>query len=133
MKGSSSVIVSCAITGSIHTPTMSPYLPVNAEQIAAQSIDAAKAGAAIIHLHARKEEDGRPSQSPEDYMRFLPRISAECDAVLNITTGGGFVATADLKRKGGRSEANYAARIANCSARDGFGLKAYLACRLRIM
>ena len=89
MKSSSSVIVSCAITGSIHTPTMSPYLPVNAEQIAAQSIDAAKSGAAIIHLHARKEEDGRPSQLPEDYMRFLPRISAECDAVLNITTGGG--------------------------------------------
>jgi len=89
MKKSSKVIVSCAITGSIHTPAMSPYLPVTAEQIARQSIDAARAGAAVIHLHARKDEDGRPSQSPEDYVRFLPVIASECDAVLNITTGGG--------------------------------------------
>lgn len=97
MKKSSKVIVSCAITGSIHTPTMSPYLPVNAAQIAQQSIDAAKAGAAIIHLHARKEDDGRPSQTPEDYMRFLPRIAAECDAVLNITTGGGLGMSLDQR------------------------------------
>lgn len=97
MKKSSKVIVSCAITGSIHTPTMSSYLPVNAASIAQQSIDAAKAGAAIIHLHARKEEDGRPSQTPEDYMRFLPRIASECDAVLNITTGGGLGMSLDQR------------------------------------
>lgn len=88
MKKSSKVIVSCAITGSIHTPAVSPYLPDTAEQIARQSIDAAR-GAAVIHLHARKDEDGRPSQSPEDYVRFLPVTASECDAVLNITTGGG--------------------------------------------
>lgn len=89
MKSTRKVIVSCAITGSIHTPTMSPYLPVRAADIAQQAIDAAKAGAAILHLHARKEDSGAPSQSPEDYARFLPRIKEECDAVVNITTGGG--------------------------------------------
>lgn len=89
MKPSRKVIVSCAITGSIHTPTMSPYLPVRAADIAQQAVDAAKAGAAILHLHARREDSGAPSQSPEDYARFLPQIKADCDAVVNITTGGG--------------------------------------------
>ncbi|MCV2448349.1 3-keto-5-aminohexanoate cleavage protein [Paracoccus sp. DMF] len=81
--------MSCAITGSIHTPTMSPYLPVSAETIGTQAIDAARAGAAILHLHARVEGTGAPSQKPEDYARFLPRIRDNCDAVVNITTGGG--------------------------------------------
>lgn len=81
--------MSCAITGSIHTPTMSPYLPVSAETIGTQAIGAARAGAAILHLHARVEGTGAPSQKPEDYARFLPRIRDNCDAVVNITTGGG--------------------------------------------
>jgi uncharacterized protein (DUF849 family) len=83
------VIISCAITGSIHTPTMSPYLPLTPNQIAEQSIEAAEAGAAILHLHARDPRDGRPTADPEVFMEFLPRIAASCDAVINITTGGG--------------------------------------------
>lgn len=89
MGKSEKVIVSCAITGSIHTPTMSPHLPVTAAEIARQAVDAAKAGAAVLHLHARVEETGAPSQKPADYARFLPQIKAGCDAVVNITTGGG--------------------------------------------
>lgn len=89
MRESKKVIVSCAITGSIHTPTMSPYLPITPDQIASEAIAAAKAGAAILHLHARVPETGQPSQSPEHYAQFLPRIKEECDAVVNITTGGG--------------------------------------------
>jgi len=83
------VIITCAITGSIHTPTMSPYLPITPEQIAAESIAAAKAGAAIIHLHARDPKDGRPTPDPKVFMQFLPVIKQGCDAVINITTGGG--------------------------------------------
>lgn len=83
------VIISCAITGSIHTPTMSEALPVNSAQIAEQAIGAAEAGAAILHLHARNEEDGSPTQDPAMFRRFLPRIKESCDAVVNITTGGG--------------------------------------------
>lgn len=97
MKQSRKVIVSCAVTGSIHTPTMSPHLPVTADQIATQAIEAAKAGATILHLHARKDEDGRPSQDPEDYLRFLPRIAESCDAILNVTTGGGLGMTLDQR------------------------------------
>ncbi len=82
------VIITCAVTGSIHTPSMSPYLPVRADEIARQAIEAAAAGAAIIHLHARDPEDGRPSARPEHFRAFLPQISAACDAVLNISTGG---------------------------------------------
>lgn len=89
MRKSNKVIVSCAITGSIHTPTMSPYLPITPEQIGAEAVAAAKAGAAILHLHARVPETGQPSQSPEHYAQFLPRVKDECDAVVNITTGGG--------------------------------------------
>lgn len=89
MRKSNKVIVSCAVTGSIHTPTMTPHLPITAEQIAAEGIAAAQAGAAILHLHARKQDTGAPSQAPEDYARFLPVIKASCDAVINITTGGG--------------------------------------------
>ncbi|HXT06974.1 MAG TPA: 3-keto-5-aminohexanoate cleavage protein [Roseiarcus sp.] len=82
------VIITCAITGAIHTPSMSPYLPVTAEEIAKAAIEAAKAGAAIVHLHARDEQTGRPDQSPEAFARFLPRIKQSTNAVINLTTGG---------------------------------------------
>ena len=82
------VIITCAVTGSIHTPTMSPYLPITPEEITRQSIDAAEAGAAILHLHARNPETGQPTADPDVFMQFLPRIKTECDAVINITTGG---------------------------------------------
>jgi uncharacterized protein (DUF849 family) len=85
---SNKVIISCAITGSIHTPTMSEALPVTPEDIATQSIAAAEAGAAILHLHARNPKDGRPTPDPAVYMQFLPRIKQSTDAVVNITTGG---------------------------------------------
>jgi uncharacterized protein (DUF849 family) len=83
------VIITCAVTGSIHTPTMSPHLPITPEQIADDAVRAAEAGAAILHLHARDPKDGRPTPDPEVFMAFLPRIKAATDAVLNITTGGG--------------------------------------------
>jgi len=85
----SKVIITCAVTGSIHTPTMSPHLPITPDEIAEQSIAAAEAGASIIHLHARDPRDGRPTPDPEVFMQFLPRIKQSCDAVVNITTGGG--------------------------------------------
>jgi 3,5-dioxohexanoate:acetyl-CoA acetone transferase len=85
----SKVIITCAVTGSIHTPTMSPYLPLTPDEIAQQSIEAAEAGAAIIHLHARDPKDGKPTPDPNVFMQFLPRIKQSCDAVINITTGGG--------------------------------------------
>lgn len=91
----SKIIVTCAITGSIHTPSMSPHLPVTADQIADQAIGAARAGAAILHLHARDPATGRPSAALEHYMGFLPRIRAGCDAVVNLTTGGSAVMTLD--------------------------------------
>ena len=87
----SRIIISCAITGSIHTPSMSPYLPVTAEEIARQSIEAADAGAAILHLHARDPETGRPSAAPAHFMGFLPAIRAGTDAVVNLSTGGSAV------------------------------------------
>jgi len=82
------VIVTCAVTGAIHTPSMSPHLPVTPEQIAESAIGAARAGAAIVHLHARDPRDGRPTQDPDLFRQFLPTIAAACDAVVNITTGG---------------------------------------------
>ena len=82
------VIISCAITGAIHTPSMSPHLPVTPEETAESSIAAAKAGAAIIHLHARDPVTGKPDQRPEAFTPFLGRIKRECDAVVNLTTGG---------------------------------------------
>jgi uncharacterized protein (DUF849 family) len=82
------VIITCAVTGSIHTPTMSPHLPITPAQIAAEGIAAAQAGAAILHLHARDPVDGRPTPSAAVFREFLPRIHAGCDAVINITTGG---------------------------------------------
>ncbi|HTH79177.1 MAG TPA: 3-keto-5-aminohexanoate cleavage protein [Ramlibacter sp.] len=82
------VIISCAVTGSVHTPTMSPYLALTPNEIAEQSIEAAQAGAAIVHLHARNPGDGRPSADPEVFEQFVPRIREATDAVINITTGG---------------------------------------------
>jgi len=82
------VIITCAVTGSIHTPSMSPYLPVTPEEIAQASIEAAKAGAAIVHLHARDPKDGSPTQDPELFRRFATKIKASSDVVLNFTTGG---------------------------------------------
>jgi uncharacterized protein (DUF849 family) len=81
-------IITCAVTGAIHTPSMSPHLPVTADEIAEAGIAAAKAGAAILHLHARDPKDGHPSQDPELFRPFLTKIKASTDAVINITTGG---------------------------------------------
>ena len=88
MAGPRKVIITCAVTGAIHTPTMSPYLPISPEEIAEGAIGAAKAGAAIVHLHARMPEDGRPTQDPAMFKRFLPKIKAASDVVINLTTGG---------------------------------------------
>ncbi len=82
------VIITCAVTGSIHTPSMSPHLPVTAEEIAEAAIGAAGAGAAIVHLHARDPKDGRPDQSPERFKPFLEVIKQRSNCVVNITTGG---------------------------------------------
>jgi uncharacterized protein (DUF849 family) len=89
MAKSGKVIITCAVTGSIHTPTMSPYLPVTPDEVAEQAIGAAEAGAAILHLHARDPKDGRPTPDPAVFMQFLPRIKQATKAVINITTGGG--------------------------------------------
>jgi uncharacterized protein (DUF849 family) len=93
------VIISCAVTGAIHTPTMSDALPYRPEDIARQAIDAAEAGAAILHLHARDPETGQPSPDPGVYMRFLPVIKQATDAVVNITTGGGLSMTVEDRLK----------------------------------
>jgi len=82
------VIITCAVTGSIHTPSMSPYLPVTPDEIADSAIAAAEAGAAIVHLHARDPRDGKPDQTPEAFEPFLRRIKSQTHAVLNLTTGG---------------------------------------------
>jgi len=84
----SKVIISCAITGSIHTPSMSPYLPVTPAEIAESALGAAEAGAAIVHLHARDPETGKPDQSPEAFEPFLKVIKQSSDVVVNLTTGG---------------------------------------------
>ncbi|HVE40068.1 MAG TPA: 3-keto-5-aminohexanoate cleavage protein [Planctomycetota bacterium] len=88
MAPSAKVIITCAVTGAIHTPSMSPYLPLTPEQIADAAIGAAEAGASIVHLHARDPRDGRPSQDPDLFMQFLPRIKASSNVVVNLTTGG---------------------------------------------
>jgi uncharacterized protein (DUF849 family) len=92
---SNKVIITCAITGGIHTPTMSEHLPVTPNEIAVQAIAAAEAGAAILHLHARDPNDGKPTPDPSVFMQFLPRIKQSCDAVVNITTGGGLSMTVE--------------------------------------
>ncbi len=88
MSASGKVIITCAVTGAIHTPTMSPHLPITPDEIAKEAIAAAEAGAAILHLHARDPETGKPDQTPEAFARFLPRIKQGTDAAINITTGG---------------------------------------------
>ena len=88
MARRSKAIITCAPTGAIHTPSMSPHLPVTADEIAQAAIEAAEAGAAILHLHARDPKDGRPSQNPDLFRPFLTRIRQATDAVINITTGG---------------------------------------------
>src|SRR3954471_22412690 len=82
------VIITCAVTGSIHTPSMSPYLPITPDEIAQAAIGAAQAGAAIVHLHARNPNDGSPTQDPELFRQFGANIRAASDVVLNFTTGG---------------------------------------------
>jgi len=103
MKKHSKVIITCAPTGSIHTPSMSPHLPVTADQIAEAAIGAAEAGAAILHLHARNEADGSPSPKAEDFMRFLPRIKQASDAVINISTGGSATMSLDDRLEGAKA------------------------------
>ena len=88
MASSKKTIITCAITGSSHTPTMSPYLPYTPDDIVRQSIDAAKAGAAIVHLHARNPHDGSPSPDPALFRDYVTRIKAESDVIISLTTGG---------------------------------------------
>jgi uncharacterized protein (DUF849 family) len=88
MAKSQKVIITCAVTGSIHTPSMSPAIPVTASEIADAAIGAAEAGAAVVHLHARDPKDGRPDRSPDAFAPFLKVIKQRCAAVINITTGG---------------------------------------------
>jgi uncharacterized protein (DUF849 family) len=95
MAKAKKVIITCAVTGAIHTPTMSPHLPITPDEIVTQAVDAAEAGAAILHLHARNPETGRPDQTPEAFARFLPRIKQQTNAVINITTGGSPYMTVD--------------------------------------
>ena len=82
------VIITCAVTGAIHTPSMSPHLPVSPEEIADAALGAAEAGAAVVHLHARDPDTGKPDQSPEAFAAFLPRIKQQSDCIINLTTGG---------------------------------------------
>jgi uncharacterized protein (DUF849 family) len=95
MAAARKVVITCAVTGAIHTPSMSPHLPVTPDEIIADSLAAAEAGAAILHLHARDPKDGRPTPDPAVFMQFLPRIKQSCNAVINITTGGGLAMTVE--------------------------------------
>lgn len=103
MRKHSKVIITCAPTGSIHTPSMSPHLPVTADQIAEAAIGAAEAGAAILHLHARNPADGSPSARAEDFMAFLPRIKQSTNAVINISTGGSATMSLDARLEGAKA------------------------------
>jgi uncharacterized protein (DUF849 family) len=91
------VIITCAVTGSIHTPTMSPHLPITPQEIADQAVAAAAAGASILHLHARDPATGQPTADPAVFMQFLPEIKKRCDAVINITTGGSSLMTLEQR------------------------------------
>ena len=88
MAGTRKVIITCAVTGAIHTPSMSPHLPITAEEIADAAIGAAEAGAALVHVHARDPKTGKPDQSPEAFAPFLQVIKQRSNCVINITTGG---------------------------------------------
>ena len=94
-NSSDKVIITCAVTGSAHVPSMSEYLPLTPQDIKAQALEAVEAGAAILHLHARNPEDGRPTPAPEVFQQFVPAIAAETDAVINISTGGSTRMTLD--------------------------------------
>lgn len=96
------IIITCAITGSIHTPTMTPYLPITPEQIAREGIAAADAGASVLHLHARNPADGRPSADPALFMDFLARIKGKSSAIANITTGGSALMSLDERLAGAK-------------------------------
>ena len=98
-KAPRKIVITCAVTGAIHTPTMSPYLPITADEIAQAAIGAHAAGAAIVHLHARDPKDGRPDQRPEAFAPFLAKIRKSCDVVVNITTGGAPTMTVDERVK----------------------------------
>ena len=91
------VIITCAVTGGIHTPTMSPYLPYRPDDIAESAIEASRAGATILHLHARHPQTGKPDSRPETFLEFLPRIKQQCDSVINISTGGGLGMTREQR------------------------------------
>ncbi len=108
------VIITCAVTGSIHTPTMSPHLPITPNEIVEASVGAAEAGAAVIHLHARDPETGKPSPDPRLFMDFLPRIKQQTNAVMNISTGGGLKMSLEE-----RLEAAHAAQPELCSLNMG--------------
>lgn len=97
MRQSKKVIITCAVTGSIHTPSMSPYLPITPEEIAQSAVEAANAGAAMLHLHARDPQTGEPKQDPKLFAEFLPVIKSQTDAILNITTGGGLGMTLEQR------------------------------------
>jgi len=114
MRKSNKVIITCAPTGSIHTPSMSPHLPVTPDQIAEAAIGAAEAGAAVLHLHARNPEDGSPSPYAKDFMTFLPRVKQSTDAVVNISTGGSATMTLDARLEGA-----HAAKPELCSLNMG--------------
>ena len=96
-KKNNKVIITCAVTGGIHVPSMSDYLPLTPEEISKQSIDAANAGASILHLHARDPKNGRPTSDPNIFNKFLPVIKESTDAVVNITTGGGLEMTVEQR------------------------------------
>ncbi|MFA6155125.1 3-keto-5-aminohexanoate cleavage protein [Mesorhizobium sp.] len=120
MANQNKIIITCAVTGSIHTPSMSPYLPVSAQEIADAAIGAAEAGAAIVHLHARNPEDGRPDQSPEAFAPFLKVIKQRSDCVINITTGG--AATMSVEERV-RPAATFAPEVASLNMGSmNFGL-----------
>lgn len=99
MAKSKKVIITCAPTGAIHTPSMSEYLPVTPDEIADAAIAAAEEGAAVLHLHARDPNDGRPTQDPSEFMKFLPRVHQSTNAVINITTGGAPTMTVEERMK----------------------------------
>jgi len=103
MRRSKKVILTCAPTGSIHTPSMSPYLPITAEQIAQSAIEAAEAGATGLHPHARHEADGSPSPQAAGFERFLPRITQSTHAVINISTGGSAMMSLDDRLEGAKA------------------------------
>jgi uncharacterized protein (DUF849 family) len=98
-KAPRKVVITCAVTGAIHTPSMSPYLPITPEEIAAAAIGAHEAGAAVVHLHARDPSNGKPDQSPEAFAPFLKKIKQACNVVVNITTGGAPTMTVDERVK----------------------------------